>query len=778
MNSTNSEDINLKHVFGFLLSKWKVIALVIFAGILLSGIYYKISQRVFGIRALVLITDEESSTDPSALLFENTFKDVGQRITNEIVMLEAYPLIKQTIEDLKINVEYYRSAQLRKFEVYGNSPISVQFDKKSAYLPYGNEFHVIIKSNTEYILEGNIELENIGKTIEISETLKFGEKYSNQFFSLSVASTDSAKLTLPDDLYFVLRNIDDLSAWIATELQIGLVQEESSIIALSVDGHTPNKWIDFINTLVDNYVEVSLEGENETAENTIQFIDKQLLSISDTLKHLSDQLKQIRINGQSFQSSDWLVKVNKQLAQLDWELNELRLKNEYFKSLFSTITTDTLAGLLSPGVLGLADPLLNNLMSEFIKLQRNLDLLKENGQTNSPYYSQIEFRKSSIKTEVLKNLQSIEKANTAREESLQGQIKKLEKSYEGFPEVERKVIDLQRDFELNEKLYLLLTEKKTEAEITKSSKVSDLKIIEYARLMSSKPKSPTKIVLVIGALMSAALAFFVVLIMAFFDDKIHGKTDLEAIGEISFLGEVDHVKDFGPTYLVSNLKSSLAESLRIVKQNLTFFSANNPNGKTFLVSSFIPGEGKTFISTQLSIIYGLSNKKVVLVDCDLRKSQVHKTLGKPLNKGLSDYLSNQSSIDDIITRDADLGISFITAGTTPPNPTELLLSDEMGILVKKLNDQFDYIILDAPPLSIISDALTLERHITTTILVCRASYTPKDAVAFYAEKIGHGQIKKPSFLINGMKKSDRYTYGSKYAYYEEKLPFWKRVFKA
>lgn len=775
MEANRNEDINLRELLSMLLSQWKLFIVTTFLTLAAATIYYIKTQRVYEMRSLVIIDDEETTTDPTDILFETGFSDVGQRISNEMIMLKAFPLVKKTIKDLGIDVQYYRKTPLRSYEIYTKSPIKVDFKRGAVAGAFENEFDVTILNDHSYKIESDVYLEKLEKTIELSEELNFGETYKNEHFSFKIDLRDSVDTENMEPLYFIPFDINELSSTIGTELAIGLMQDESSIISLSMEGSTPLKWIDFMDRLIDNHVAFSLQDKNLISQNTIEFIEKEHSRISDTLELISNKLKDLRSEGSKVQSSEGLSKVGQQILDLEVQLSNTELKQSYFESLFGNVESDQPENLLSPGILGVADPVLSALMTEYVSLKRNLELLEASNQTASPNYEQIKFRTASVKSELLKNLNNIKETTDAKMESLENQISELEKSYEGYPALERQMIELNRDYKLNEQLYLLLSEKKTEAEITRSSNVSDIRVVERTRMTSSEPIAPSQLVFPIALLVGLAIAFLSALGLKLMDNKIQEKEDLKEIGELSYLGEIDQIKETSDYNEINTKpKSSLAESFRIIRQNLSFFSKRK-DASTFLVTSYIPGEGKTFVSTRLSMIYGQTSKKVVLIDCDLRRSRVHKELQKPLGEGLSSYLAEQAELSDIIQELPELGISLVTAGPPPPNPMELLLTDRMERLVNQLKEEYDYVILDAPPLSIISDSFVLEKYISSTILVCRSGHTPKEAIGFYQDKIKEGQIVKPAFVLNGVKKSSRSSYGYKYAYYEDRRPLWKRL---
>lgn len=756
---------------------------ILILGLGVSAVYYKLSKRVFDIRSLLLIDYDDHTQSPSDILFESSGGNDDRKLNNEMVMLKAHPLVKNTIEELGLDVQYYRNDFLRMREIYAKCPIVVSFSPKSTSIPFGSEFWLTIIDESTFKIEADLVWENLNREQRLEETGTFGLPFKHELFTFTVGLRANAVQDANEEpVGFIPRNSTEFSTFVGLALNVGLMQDESSIVALKMESSTPQKWIHFMNELVANYTAQSLKEKNRTSQNTIEFIDGELGVISDSLKAISAKLEQVRLSGRGVQSPEAMNKVNEQLLTLEIELSSHLLQKRYFTELFGSLKNDGNidSTLLSPGIFGAPDPLLNGLMEEYVSLKRNYDILVFNKQDNSPHFEQIKFRLISLRQEVLKNLQKMHERNDMQVASLQEQIQKLKRSYASFPQLERQMIDLNRDFELNEKLFLLLTEKKTEAEITKSSNVSDLRVVEKARQLSKTPKFPNMWVMVIGFAMSFALAVLLVLGKSFADNKIRSHSDLKTIGDISFLGELQQVKSFGPQYILNNPKSALAESLRIVRQNLNFFHAGSKTAPVFMVSSFIPGEGKTFVATQLSLI-NRTAKKVILIDGDLRRPQVQKTLGLPKGLGLSDYLSGQAELKDVLLYDETLGIQYITAGTIPPNPTELLASQRMNDLLEQLKKQSDYIVMDAPPLNIISDAFILEGQVSSTIIVTRSGYTPKDALTFYRDQFEKGKIKSPAFVLNGVKKHSAYTYGYKYGYYEQgngkKLSRLSRLFK-
>lgn len=764
-----SEEIDLREVVQLFKRNWKLFGFILLLGLAVSAAYYKLSKRVFDIRSLVLIDYDDHTQSPSDILFESSGGNDDRKLNNEMVMLKAHPLVKQTIEELGLDVQYYLKDFLRTREIYANCPIVVSFSPKSPNIPYGSEFWLTLLDDGKYKVEADLVWESLNKEERLEETGTFGTPFKHPLFTFTVGfRANAANDVKGEPIGFIPRNSTEFSSFAGAALNVSIMQDQSSIIALKMESSTPQKWIRFMNGLVENYTAQSLTEKNRTSQNTIEFIDSELKGISDSLKAISAKLERVRTSGKGVQSPEAMNKVNEQLLDLEIELSSHLLQKRYFTELFGSLKGDGNidSSLLSPGVFGSPDPLLNGLMEEYVSLKRNYDILVFNKQDNSPHFEQIKFRLISLRQEVLKNLQKMHERNDMQVASLQEQVAKLKQSYANFPQLERQMIDLNRDFELNEKLFLLLTEKKTEAEITKSSNVSDLRVVEKARQLSKTPKFPNLWVMVIGFAMSFALAFLIVLGKSFSDNKIRTHADLKAIGDISFLGELQQVKSHGTHYILNNPKSGLAESFRIIRQNLNFFHANSKAAPVFMVSSFIPGEGKTFVATQLSLI-NRATKKVILIDGDLRRPQVQKTLGLRKGLGLSDYLSGQAMLEEVLHYDETLGIQYITAGTIPPNPTELLGSQRMKDLLEHLKTESDYIVMDAPPLNIISDAFILEGQVSSTVIVTRSGYTPKDAITFYQDQFQKGKIKSPAFVLNGVKNHSSYTYEYKYGYYEQ-----------
>ena len=336
-----------------------------------------------------------------------------------------------------------------------------------------------------------------------------------------------------------------------------------------------------------------------------------------------------------------------------------------------------------------------------------------------------------------------------------------------FPSTERELIDISRQQAVKNEIFSYLLEKREESAISFASTVSDVRVIERAyggTTLSPKPH------LTYG--LNFSLAVFLPLVFFFWrvmlNPKIQFRDEIEEMLNLPLLGELMFDEKKRGVIMNHNERGHLAESLRSLRTKLTYFKTQS-NHQVLMISSSLPGEGKSFISVNLGLSYSLINNKVVLVGGDLRKPTLHKMFNMSMKKGLSSYLNNSSELDDVVYATEYDNLFILPSGAIPPNPSELLEGPRMLTLVEELKQKFDIVIFDTPPLGLVSDAEIIARHCDVHMFVVRYNYTPKEVVENVLEKAkSTGLFRQFSIIFNGIKPKGLgkygYSYGNYYAY--------------
>ena len=341
-------------------------------------------------------------------------------------------------------------------------------------------------------------------------------------------------------------------------------------------------------------------------------------------------------------------------------------------------------------------------------------------------------------------------------------IVEVEKEARKLPATERELIGIERKFNLNNDIYTYLLEKRAESGIAQASNIPNNKILDIARVDNAAKVSPKNsmnymIALVIGL----AIPLVIILMFDYFNNKIIDKSDIENNTNVPIMGSIGHNHDESDLPIVQNPKSSIAESFRSIRTNIQYLLPEKERN-IILISSTISGEGKTFVATNLSIIIAMSGKKTLLMGLDLRKPKIHNDFNVNNDVGLSTYLINETSYEDVI-RPTDIENLYIaTSGPIPPNPAELLEKPLMKDFFDKAREEFDYVILDTPPVAIVTDAILLTQFTDTNIFIVRQKYSSKNVIQYIDELYNKKNIKNLSLLVNDVKIP---SYGYGYDYY-------------
>jgi tyrosine-protein kinase Etk/Wzc len=366
-------------------------------------------------------------------------------------------------------------------------------------------------------------------------------------------------------------------------------------------------------------------------------------------------------------------------------------------------------------------------------------------------------------------------AEEVRNQSLETSINELDKIVQGYearfmklPKNAIELARLKRNSEALEKLYLLVEQRYQEAIINEQSQPGNVLIIDEARIPLSRAKPNRTLIVIIGLLLGAGLAVGYVFVKNYFDDTVKTPDDIEnrKINVLVWIPPFESIMagDHSVQFIVDKLPDSIpSEAFRALRTRIQFSRINTESLKTILITSSAPQEGKTTVAVNLAGSFAHSKKKVLLIDCDLRKPSVHKLFDKDKVPGLIDYLVGGAKLDEILIKSEIPNLSFILSGTIPPNPAEMLDSQEMRSFLKKLRDQFDLIILDSPPIIAVTDSEILTSMVDGTILIVSSENTEIEMMERSVELIRRENTQFLGTVLNNF--SYKSGYGSYYKYY-------------
>ncbi|MGB5928662.1 MAG: polysaccharide biosynthesis tyrosine autokinase, partial [Cyclobacteriaceae bacterium] len=402
--------------------------------------------------------------------------------------------------------------------------------------------------------------------------------------------------------------------------------------------------------------------------------------------------------------------------------------------------------------------------------------LTQAGATSNPYVDILNKRMSELKKSLNENLKNLISSTRLLERDLQVKLNQENRVIDALPQAEKEYVNIKRVYDLSESLYLFLMEKRAEASISKASTTSDILMVNPPMISGGKIMPQPEKNLIFAIFIGLSIPLVIMLLLDYLNNKVRYKEDIMAITNIPFLGVIGHNERKSDLVFKERPKGGVAESFRSVRSNLQFFLGENGSaGKSILVTSSISGEGKTFCSVNLALVLSYSGKKVVLVGADMRRPTLQNKVGLDNGKGLSHYLSDNAILEEIVVPMESNDLFFISSGDVPPNPSELLMKAKMKELVDELRAKYDYVIIDSPPMALVTDALIISKMSDHSVFLVRQNYTPKELLQQVNELYETNKLNNVSILLNDVK-VDSYGgayggYGGNYGYgyYEDNV---------
>jgi tyrosine-protein kinase Etk/Wzc len=762
----DDDSIDLRRYFGLFLSNWYWFALTLFCAGLLAYVINTYSERIYIISSSLLIKADQAGTDITTLEKlmpgQDIFKN-QQNLQNEIGILKSYSLnfrVMKELPDFQITIVEIGRRGIAEKRHYKSAPFVLKFDSirnQRTDVPLS----IRIKSEDTYSIEINGE--------KIREKIFFGERFKENGFDFTINKSNSANFKYNSDLsnhfIFWFNKCESLANIYRGKLSVDPVNKDATLVTLSVAGVVPLMESEYLNKLMELYIRQGLENKNQTAENTIKFINEQLGQISDSLTLTENSLENFRLSNKIIDLSSEGAAIEKKLENYANEKMKIELQKQYYNYLAEYINTKNESGeIVSPSVMGVTDQLLIKLVDELANLQAQKKQLNYNFTGDQPAINLINSKIEDARIALNENVRN-SILNTERTlEDIDERISIVERELNRLPGTERKLINIQRKYNLNNTVYTYMLEKRSEAGIAKASSVSNNRIIDQAEPFNSvriKPREKRNYLLAI--LLGLIVPGLYIFLVDFLHNKILDKKDIERGTAVPIIGFVGHNTSKNEIPVFIKPGSSLAESFRSIRTNLKYY-LNGEKKAVILITSTISGEGKTFISINLAAVFAMLSKKTLLVSLDLRKPRIDNILGSSDEKGLSSFLIGENVFDEIIQGTKVKNLFFVPSGSIPPNPSELIESERMKQFMKKAKEEFDYIILDTPPVGIVSDALLLGSYADMNIFVIRQKFSFKNTLELIQNIFEKKELKNLTIAVNDLHISGYYGYGLRYGY--------------
>ncbi len=750
---------------------WFLITLVI--ALLVVRFYIDHTMAVYRTSATILIneTGERSFADNSEILQGLGLPGGMRNVQNQMMILTSVALTESTLEDLPFKIEFYHRTIKNALPVYPDSPIRIISEGKIP-LPEDTEFEIRFMGNNKFTLTCEAEHYPFERSGIFNEeiTIPAGS------FRVECRNEDWVNRNLDRPLYFNIHSRRNLIDYFVRRINVELISRDGTVLRVSMLGTNPQKDVDFLNKHLEKFQGISLNKKNAEANRRIQFIDDQLIGISDSLSITESRLQQFRSSHKVMDLSAQGQSIIGQVTFLENERARLNLEANYYDYLADYLAKDASGEIpIVPITMGITDPGLTRIVEELAELQGQLSTTGA-GERN-PLQRNLEQRVRSSKDALRETLNGLRRANSLARSENQEQINKANAQASALPVTERQLLGIERKFRLNDELYTFLLETRAEQEMQKASNRADSEIIDPADARFSTVVSPNRMKLMLMAVFGGFAIPLSVIFLGFLFNKKLKEEDIIEMTEIPVVGNIPHNGEKLNTVVFDNPTSAITESFRLLRSRLQFFT-KDAKAPVILITSSMPEDGKTFAAINLASVYSLLNKKTVLVGFDLRKPKIYNDFNLSNDKGVSTWLIGQNKIQDILQETRFDNLSVISAGPIPPNPSELTALGKTEELFSYLRERYEYIIVDTSPIGLVSDTYYLASIADTVLLVVRPGKTFKELFERTLSEIRSSGTKGIGLLVNDIKDvSGHYGYGEKYGYTTEKGTTKKRLLK-
>ena len=685
-----------------------------------------------------------------------------QNLDNQIQILTSWSLIGRTIDSLPFKYEYYTRGRINKGSIYPLHPITVVEDTTNT-LPAEVEFALSYLGNNKFRLNA----ESDDGSFKLHKDARFGEMIDAGKGSFRIECDSLGWFEANHDLklYFMSHSRLNLQENFRERLKVEPATKEATIVKLTLVGNSRNMDIDFLNKLAEVFLIYNLDKKNKEANRTIDFIDKQLVGISDSLSITEENLQKFRSKNMVMNLSAQGQVIIDQAMKLENDKARLVIEANYYSYLAEYLSKDNKGEVpIAPATMGITDPGLTRLVMELAEVQGQY-YSKSIGESN-PMQGQLAQRLKNTKEALKETLNGVKQANDLALKENREQIRTVNSKASTLPVTERELLGIERQFKLNDVLYTFLLEKKSEAQIQKASNTPDNEVIDPARPDKTPVAPKTMLSYLIGIMAGFGLPFLWIMLADFINFRVRDEEDIAKITDLPVAGYVPHSMLKSAKVVFEEPHSMVAEAFRALRSRMQFF-IKEKKSPVILITSSMPAEGKTFTAINIASAYSLLGKKTVLVGFDLRKPKIYSDFGIKNDKGVSTWLIGRDNLEEIISATAHENLSIISAGPIPPNPSELTSSAKTDELFKLLKERFDYIIIDSPPIGTVSDTFHLATLADTCLLIVRQNQTLKHLLEGTVKDLQISNINNISLVVNDIGSGGKgygYGYSGKYGY--------------
>ena len=746
-------------------SAWIVLFFII--SFLMAFLYLRYTYPIYEAKTVIQIALADKN---SKLLLDKEFSAQSD-ISSKIELLKSPTFLDRVFNKLPLDIGYFQIGNVLNYEMYRSSPFEIDYHNPTnelfnipVYISFTDENNVTVSVNIN-------NKENVYR-IKTDKWQRLPMLDSIKVNVLNYEKIRKDMLGLNENpYYFILSKRENLVRTYSANLEVVTENDAAGTIKMVFHERSPAKAADICNTIAEEFKKYDIEKQAESSLNTIRFVD-------DQLKIIYDKLYDSEVNLQDFKTKNRLndetplPDFNTRINDLESKLNNLEVEESGLRAIQQAVNDNReidiyqlislLAGSRSEGMI-------SNLLNDLRGQLSRLETLKYSSTPNASSVAQIEYQIKIQRKMIVEAILAVQKSINDQKEEIESRVENYENEIRdgalNFDRIE--FVRLQKLNQISEGYYNRLVTIKSELTIANAGITSENTILE-ASATPVFPFFPSRKLVALSALIGWLIVSLGLIIVRYlFHNEITSLNEIMKYLEVPMLGIVPNYKDTIP---ISQLlvdkkpKSIIAESLRSIRSNLEFLSQND-GPKVLAITSTISGEGKTFVALNLAGIIAFSEKKVIILDLDMRKPKIHVGFGVPNDKGMSTILINRNSIDECVFKSSLNNLDFITAGPVPPNPSELVISSRMLEVINELKTKYDVIVIDNPPVGLVTDGIRVFKLADYPIYVFRENFSKRNFVQNVKKLMRDNNIKNLSVILNSVDiKRSGYGYSGVYDY--------------
>jgi tyrosine-protein kinase Etk/Wzc len=772
ISENNNDTINLRELIEKHLKKWPWFLVSIIFCFIIAIFYLKITHPKYQVQATILLRNQNTTPELSNMtLFNNVgLMGISKEVEDEIQVLSSKTLIKQVIDSLEIQTEYYIKNGLRYDEIYPETPIKLVVTENFI-------------DSLKYPLTLQLKRTKKGYSINLKYGKKIKKKYELSQLSGSF-STPLGELKLLEikplengELIKIITYPQRmLLAKYSSTITAATVNKNSNVISITTVSASPKKAEVILNKLIELYNLDATFDKNMVLSNSADFIENRL-------KLIGGELLDVELNVENYKKKNNLTDISseaqlyletasdyqKKIVEIETQINLISYVENY-------LTDDSSQFELLPINIGIQDVALVKLIDDYnLALLERTKILRSSNK-NNPVIAQMEQQINGLKQTIISSIKNINNSLKISKNNLLKQESEFISKIKSIPTQERQYLEIKRQQQIKEELYLFLLQKREENALNLASTIPSARIIDAA--YTGNLVAPRRLIIfLIALILGIAFPVGIIYLKEILNNTITDRKEFQKLVQVPYLGSIGLTKELDKIVVQEGKTAPIAEMFRLIRTNLQFMLPDKKS-PVILITSTISGEGKTFVAVNLAMSFALMKKKVILIGLDIRNPMLDEYLQLPKDKGITIFLSDSNcQIKDIIHPSGiHPYLDVIMAGPIPPNPAELLMNSRLDELIDELRKQYDYIILDTSPIGIVSDTFLLDRISDINICIARQNYSPREVCHLINTTYESKKFKNMAVILNGTDNISSYGYGLyKYHYgkkykYREKTP--------